>query len=216
MTFRVLFVCAANICRSPTAASIFAGQLPANLTRAVTTLSAGTSAEPGKPWCKDARKWAKRHGLQSKDMLEHRSRRLTAAKVTRADLILAADTDVKSAILRMDLGSRAQLFTLMEAAALATGVQEEMAASRDGLPSRIGLQLQPLPHRVGEPRLHWLVGEMDAARGLVVIGHGSRSRGVDLPDLHGGRARATHRATLKTLVGAVSSLTATMSSISDT
>lgn len=218
VSFRVLFVCAANICRSPTAARVFIGRLPAGLVGLVSAESVGVSAEPGLPWCEKAQDWVTAHKLEVGDMPEHRSRRLTAAKMTRADLILAADTDVKSAVLRTDLGARARLFTLLEASTLATGVEGALAAaSLDGPPDPSELQLQPLPSGVGEDRLHWLVEEMDAARGLVVAsGRGARARGFDLPDPHGGKGSATHRDMLGTLTDAVSSFTATMSTIIDT
>lgn len=151
-------------------------------------------------------------------MLEHRSRRLTAAKLTRTDLVLAADTEIKSAVLRLDLVVRPKLFTLVEGAALAAGVQEALVAAIGGRPSRDELELQPFPGEGAENRLHWLVDEMDAARGLVATtaSRRGRARGVDLPDPHSGRVKATHRDMLKTLTEAVSSLSATMSSIVDT
>jgi protein-tyrosine phosphatase len=216
VTFRVLFVCAANICRSPTAARLFTGRLPEPLVGAVATESAGVSAQPGLPWCEEAQSWVARHELEVGDMLEHRSRRLTAAKMTRVDLILAADTDVKSAVLRVDLAARAKLFTLVEGAALAAGVQEALLDSLNCRPNRNELELQPFPSEGAQDRLHWLVEEMDAARGLVVAtGWCGRARSVDLPDPHTGRAKATHPDMLKSLTGAVSSLSATMSSVVD-
>lgn len=214
MTFRVLFVCAANICRSPTASRIFVGQLRAELAGAVVAESAGISAEPGLPWCEEAHSWVVDQDLAVGDMLEHRSRRLTAAKMTRVDLILAADTDIKSAVLRLDLAARSRLFTLVEAAALASGVQAALAAGLGCQPDRVELELEPFPSEGVEDRLHWLVNEMDAARGLVVpTDRRGRACGADLPDPHSGRVKATHRDMLKTLTEAVSSLNATWSSI---
>jgi protein-tyrosine-phosphatase len=216
VTFRVLFVCAANVCRSPTAAELFIGNLPENLSRTIIAESAGILAEPGSPWCAQAQRWVRRHQVQTgkSKSSEHRSRRLTVAKIARASLILAADTDVKSGVLRTDLQARGRLFTLIEAATLASGVEQALGDSRSGLASANGLQLEDVPRRLGEPRLEWLVAEMDAARGLVVPPGRSRLwRSVDVPDPHTGRRRSSHRVALRALSGAVTSLNTAMGSV---
>lgn len=204
-------MCATNVCRSPTAAKILTAHLPDSLTRKVTTESAGMAANPGQPWCKDAQKWVRRHEFEP-GKATHRSRRLTDAMITRADLILAADPEVKSGVLRTSPRARERLFTVLEAATLGGGVHEALAALHEGQLNRNGLHLQTLPRRPGDARLGWLVSEMDAARGLVVPrGNGSRSGVADLPDPHAPGARwSTHRNTLRELSGAVDSLSQTM------
>lgn len=214
MSFRVLFVCAANVCRSPTAVRIFIGQCPDDLSRAVVAESAGISAEPGLPWCQVAQDWVRRHHVEVGKVQEHRSRRLTASKTTRAGLILAVDTEVKSAILRTAPRARGRLFTLPEATILAAGVHEALTASLEGRMNRYGLQLEPLPRRTGDVRLEWLVGEMDAARGLVVAtGRSSRSGGTELLDPHGARAKSAHRTTLRLLSDTVVSFSRTIDAV---
>lgn len=219
-------MCAANVCRSPTAARIFAAHLPEHLSHAVDVESAGVTAQPGSPWCPSARKWVARHRIPVAELSEHDSCRLTPGRISWANLILAADSEVKSAVLRADLRARTRLFTMLEAAALARGVAAALADSRTGRASN-GLTLQGVPQDLGDPRLAWLVTEMDAARGLVVpSGRGRRSGAMDILDPHspghGPRHRMTHaqrhgpshRKALRALSEAVVSLSASMGEVS--
>lgn len=145
---------------------------------------------------------------------EHRSRRLTAGRISRAQLVLATDAQVKSTVLRADLQARDKLFTLLEAAILARGVMAALADSRDGRPAANGLKLAELPRRAGDPRLSWLVSEMDAARGLVVPdGRNRNNDTMDIRDPHGGRRSPSHRKALRTLSDAVASLSASMQEV---
>ena len=226
MAFRILFVCAANVCRSPTAARIFTAHLPDQLSHGVVAESAGVAAQPGSPWCPSAQKWVARHKVPVAGSSEHRSTQLTPATISCANLILAADSEVKSVVLRADLRARTRLFTLLEAAALARGVAAALADSRDGLVASNGLTLQVIPRSLGDPRLAWLVTEMDAARGLVVpAGRGRRSGAMDILDPHarrdGPRHRTTHarrhgashRTTLRALWEASVSLSSSMGDV---
>jgi protein-tyrosine-phosphatase len=195
---------------------MFAGNLPDSLTRTITVESAGVDAESGSPMCPVAQKWVVRHGVTTDTTSEHRSRRVTVNRVNRADLILAADSEVKSAVLRSDLRVRGKLFTLLEAATLATGVEKALADSGNGgFGGSDVLQLEEVPRRPGDPRLKWLVAEMDAARGLVVPPAGRRrgSSNVDVADPHSGRGRPRHRVTLRALSGAVLSVTSAMGAV---
>lgn len=207
MTFRVLFVCAANICRSPTAAQLFTSRLPESLEQVVTAESAGVRVVPGRPWCHDAQKWVKRHRFEVNGSVDHRSRHLSAVDLSGCDVILAADTEIKSAVLRADLRVRSQLFTLLEATTLAAGVQEALADSLGGRLNSDRLRLETLPRPPGIVRMRWLVSEMDAARGLVVpTGRGARAHTTDLLDPHAPGVRSSHRSTLRQLADAVTSL----------
>ena len=85
--FRVLFVCTGNTCRSPLAAAALQRALgPAG--RRIELASAGTAAFPGAPASVGARAAARAAGL---DLDEHRSRRLDARLLARADLVLLLD-----------------------------------------------------------------------------------------------------------------------------
>ncbi|TNF54108.1 MAG: low molecular weight phosphotyrosine protein phosphatase [Burkholderiales bacterium] len=91
-TYRVLFVCMGNICRSPTAHGVFEARVrQAGLAAQVQVDSAGTHGyHIGAP--PDAR--SQRHALRrGYDLSEQRSRQLKAADFDRFDLVLAMDWD---------------------------------------------------------------------------------------------------------------------------
>ena len=87
---RVLFVCLGNICRSPTAESVFRQQLSAaGLDAQVAVDSAGTSDwHVGKPADTRTRLAAQRRGY---DMTALRGRQVQVEDFSRFDLILAMD-----------------------------------------------------------------------------------------------------------------------------
>jgi protein-tyrosine-phosphatase len=86
--FRVLFVCTGNTCRSPMAAAALLPELPAAVRDRVGVASAGTGAGDGAPMSPAAREALVRAGL---DAAPHASRRLTAAMLRAADLVLAME-----------------------------------------------------------------------------------------------------------------------------
>jgi protein-tyrosine phosphatase len=89
-TFRVLFVCMGNICRSPTAHGVFEARVrEAGLSDRVEVDSAGThSYHVGAP--PDAR--SQKHALQrGYDLSTQRARQLTAQDFETFDLVLVMD-----------------------------------------------------------------------------------------------------------------------------
>lgn len=86
----VLFVCTANICRSPTAAAVLRRRLAARGEREGFVVdSAGThDYHAGKPAFPPAVEMAKRHGL---DITHHVARRIRAEDFDRFGMILAMD-----------------------------------------------------------------------------------------------------------------------------
>jgi protein-tyrosine phosphatase len=90
-SMKILFVCAGNICRSPTAEGVMARLLAqAGLAERVTIDSAGTggwhAGELPDPRTREA---ARKRGLE----LEHRARRLRLVDLERFDLVLVMDLD---------------------------------------------------------------------------------------------------------------------------
>jgi protein-tyrosine-phosphatase len=84
-SFRLLFVCTGNTCRSPMAEAIARRELGALGWTGVEVLSAGVAAYEGMPASEGALRSADRHGF---DLSRHRTRALTPDLVSWADLIL--------------------------------------------------------------------------------------------------------------------------------
>lgn len=98
-TYRILFICWGNICRSPTVEGIVRRDLAAaGLADRVTVDSAGTSAEHnGSPPDRRAVAEARRHGLDLGDL---RARRVAGADWDDFDLLLVADDMVERSLRR--------------------------------------------------------------------------------------------------------------------
>ena len=83
-SFRLLFVCSGNTCRSPLAHALAEREL-GNLCWRVEVRSAGVNALSGTPASSGSLGVAERHGL---DLSPHRSREVDPALIDWADLIL--------------------------------------------------------------------------------------------------------------------------------
>ncbi|WP_193611440.1 hypothetical protein [Nocardioides lijunqiniae] len=121
MTFTVLAVCAANVCRSPLMAVGLEHSLAAHgLGADVVVLSAGAVATTDAGVCPDVERLTRARGLPWLALGRHRSTPLTDELVDRADLVVTADRGLRSEVLkRARPGSTGRTFTLREAAELA-------------------------------------------------------------------------------------------------
>ncbi len=92
MSYRIVTVCTGNICRSPLAEYALREALDdAGLGELVEVTSVGTSGwEIGNPIDPRAGALLRRHGI---DAQQHRARRMSAAELRDADLVLALDPD---------------------------------------------------------------------------------------------------------------------------
>ena len=131
--------------------------------------SAGTDAEPGVGLCEAADAW--RGHCHS----DHRAELLTRTMLTSADLVLAVDRENRAICAQMVPAIRSRLFTLRQAAFLATELLIRLTAGA-------GLEGSPEVPSDRVSRLHWLVGEMDAARVLLAAREGQSD---DIRDQHG-------------------------------
>ena len=187
---RVLYVCTANICRSPSAERLLRDAVAAAPPLAeIEVRSAGTSAIAGRPGCSVA-------PALTGYAHEHHSQPLTAALVGWADLVLPAAREHRAAILDLVPGARARTFTVRQAgriadwmwdAGLVVAARERREATHvgeahddeadrgDPRPSTPWTERFPpgdprrevpaLPDELAQ-RWRWLVSELDAARGL--------------------------------------------------
>jgi protein-tyrosine phosphatase len=170
---RILVVCTANICRSPSVQRLLVDALAEDAACAgIEVRSAGTLAIAGAPGCTLAPALAGRAE-------DHRSTPLTADLVDWADLILTAARDHRSAVVTMVPAARTRTFTVRQAARIADWLDEagmldaarQRAATPEGWSERFPpgdprREVLPLPQDP-DARWGWLVEELDAARGVV-------------------------------------------------
>ncbi|GAB4580746.1 MAG: low molecular weight protein arginine phosphatase [Anaerolineales bacterium] len=92
----VLFVCTANIIRSPIASALFARKLLAEgLREGWQTASAGTWARDGYPAARESQEILGKMGI---DLSRHRSRVVNETLLQRADLVLVMEKGHKEAL----------------------------------------------------------------------------------------------------------------------
>ena len=195
--FRVVVVCAANVCRSQAARLILADRLAAHRVGArIVVESAGVAARPGAGACSDMERVAVGAAW---DGPWPAARALRTVDVADSHLLLCADLWVTAQIVRSQPSARSKTFTMIEAGALAAA-----AVGRPRLhPSGQAAQ------RLDVPLLESMVDEMNAARGtipppLTPTPWRDRRSGRepldwrDVPDLHSGRVRCPTRAHRRT------------------
>jgi protein-tyrosine phosphatase len=172
---RVLVVCSANVCRSPTIAALLRQGWLDGPAAGWQVWSAGTRAAPGVNGpCREAAAWLADRDI---DLFGHVPQRLTAQHVADADLVVALGREHRAAVVRLSPGAAARSFTLTEAVTLLGHVAESAAT--------------PSPPDEVVRRLH-------AARGGVRVPERRRSRwrpravhvdgtsldGLDVADAH--------------------------------
>ncbi len=111
-TFRVLFVCVGNVCRSPLGERLLAPRLPAT---GFAVASAGVGAMVGAPMSPEAAVHLEAYG-GSADGFTARS--LTPDMVSESDLVLTATKAIRSRVLEDSPGALRRTFTVLELAAL--------------------------------------------------------------------------------------------------
>lgn len=108
----VLFVCTANICRSPIAEALFrAGLVSRNIDSKFHVQSVGTWGKDGLPIAPEAFQALQQKGI---DIRQHRSRIVTAAILNEADLILTMERNHKEALQAEFPHKDNQIFMLSE------------------------------------------------------------------------------------------------------
>ena len=160
MTARVLVVCTANICRSPTAA----GLLAARLGPGVEVVSRGVKAMPGAPMCARSAEWL------GPAASPHASAPLTLADVRSATVILTASPRHRSAVVARRPSAQVRTFTLAQAARIASWRTTQGATAPEGDVS---------------DRILWLTEELDTHRADAP----HPPDADDLPDPHQTEAR---------------------------
>ena len=126
---KVLFVCTANVCRSPMAQAIF-DALAADGGLPFRAESAGTAALEGEPMTPNAVAVLEEAGIYPGP---HRARQVSGAMIEEAELVLAMGPRHAAALRRLPSEPPAEIRTLPE---YATGVPD-----REGIPDPYGLTM---------------------------------------------------------------------------
>jgi protein-tyrosine phosphatase len=180
---RVLFVCTANICRSPSAQWLLREAVAAHPELAgVEVRSAGTRAVEGAPGCQVAPALAGHWA-------EHRSQALTPELIGWADLILTAGREHRAAVAGLDPAARTRTFTLRQAARFAHWLEDGAGGTAgpgdaaEGVPAAVGgVGEGPLAGTAARVAPEGIVALLDSARGLApppddeANGHAGASR----------------------------------------
>ena len=201
MTFTVLTVCSANVCRSPLMTvslerSLFGQRFGGD----VIVRSGGVNAAAGEPACSEIARLARSNGMVSRVLELHRSRPLTDDLIESADLILAADRSLRSAVVKQAPPlSIDRTFTLREAAQLAARACREVKG------------------RTTDERLRSLTMQMNHSRGFTDLPGVERISVLtrpwrripvhshDVPDAHG-EPQAPHSVVHRLIVPAAEQL----------
>lgn len=111
-TFRVLFVCIGNVCRSPLGERLLVSKLPGG---DFDISSAGVGALVGSPMVPESAVHLEAYGGSPDGFA---ARLLTPAMVERSDLVLTATKAIRSRVLEDSPGALRRTFTVLEFAAL--------------------------------------------------------------------------------------------------
>ena len=125
----VLFICTANIIRSPIASALFAQKLEQRgLSKAWQTASAGTWAREGYPAAREGQELLTTMGL---DLSQHRSRMVNESLLKNADLILVMEKGHKEALWIEFPAYKDRVYLLSEMCGVETEVRDPIGGTRE-------------------------------------------------------------------------------------
>ena len=186
VTHRVLTVCTANVCRSPSVQALLSKALD-DLAGHVTweVSSAGTNARPGRSMCPQAAAYVSHGERAAAFARSHRSQQLTGTMVEEAGLVLVASREERAAVAGLSPSARRRTFTVREAAMMMRRVVAELESSWTLATDESHL----LPTIVD--LLHEQRGTLSISTGPAHAStrRSSRRAPVDLEDVHQGHVR---------------------------
>lgn len=144
MSHRVLFVCAANVCRSPFMATVLDDETSRGSDGARWEIrSRGISVVRSHPMCRVAMSLVDPGSPAAASAAGHQSTQIAHADLEDHDLIITASREERARLARMRPSTRQRTFTLKEAVALGRVVPEQgelrrSAGEADSAPSLAG------------------------------------------------------------------------------
>jgi protein-tyrosine phosphatase len=203
VTFEVLVVCSANVCRSPMAGAVlrevFAG---AGLDDQVRVRTYGENATVGAQMCPEMVARAKRR-LRTGSLAQHLACQLVPERVEEADLVLTTDRGVRAIVIRSSPAAHPRTFTLRQARELAALCRKEIGGALLALDDP-------------ETAMRSFVAEMNQLRGMTDAPHIESRRlrarpwvkvavhSHDVPDAH--QAKGLHSLTADLLISSAQEL----------
>jgi protein-tyrosine phosphatase len=131
----VLFICTANIIRSPIASALFDRKLEQrNLNHAWRSESAGTWAREGYPAARESQELLKAMGI---DLSRHRSRMVNETILKGADLVLVMEKGHREALWFEFPAFRGRVFLLSEMCGVETEVRDPVGGTREDFEATI-------------------------------------------------------------------------------
>ncbi len=123
----VLFICAADRCRSPMAAALLRHYLPERSNGDWRVESAGVWGKEGQKAVPDAQQVMEEMGL---DLRSHRSRRVSSAIVASSDLVLTMEQDQKEALRVAFPEAASRIYLLTEMTGQPANIPDPLSTGR--------------------------------------------------------------------------------------
>lgn len=208
----ILFVCAANMCRSPYAAAKFSAEVARIGELNFSVNSAGTHAIPGQEWCPVSVAAGASQG-SARQVAEH----IEKVDLDSYDLILVSGRTQRAAVLQYQPRSRAKLYTVTEAALQIGwitqdgGVLDAVTVGVSGKDFDFNVSRIPKLPQAPLDRWNWLVNEMNQWRGFVAPVTNANDS-LNILDPHEGK-KEIHPETFAQIDQAVADITRGISSV---
>lgn len=184
----IAFVCAANVCRSPLMAAVFAECLGVDDAAAWEVASGGTDAPRQLRMCGVAAALVSDAGIRER-CTAHRSSQIDSEGLAGVQLILAASREERGRLARLDPGQRSRTFTLKEAVLLGSqalgAIEAEHALATVGSEEPLRAYAYALNLRRSRAQLLGPSARLPAFSGIAQRITGRKStHPLDIPDAH--------------------------------
>ena len=198
----LVFVCAANVCRSPLMELTFAARATQNEPGWRVT-SRGVDVRRELPMCGVSRSLVDADSALQRRASEHLSAPLMADEIEAFDLIITASRAERAAVARLAPAARARTFTLLEATQLSAG----LTTASNGAVRQSGMDLAEFVALLDAQRGSGQMSQVPLATGRSRrLLRGVSVDSLDLPDRHDLRGSRRHRQMLSAVLEVTTAL----------